>query len=174
MEIRPRNTSGVLLGVHAKKHFLVLQMIDGAVKLTVDTGNGPFYTIFKPQNPNYFCDERWHKITGNNCRFFYQVEQLLLILFRTFSALKSKSLVILTVDGMSTDFGTDPLGVKVVNTNQPLYIGGYPADLSNARGIETTAQYVGCMKNLKINAQNYDLSSFPTFGNVMLNVCPII
>ncbi|XP_065218238.1 laminin subunit alpha-1-like [Planococcus citri] len=151
LEIKPRNISGVLLGVHGKKFFLVLQMINGAVKFTADSGNGPYYTIFKPQTSDYFCDDRWHLI----------------------KAVKSKALVILSVDGTGAEYGTEPNGIKLTNTNNPLYVGGYPPDLSNARGIETNIQYVGCMRNLQINGQNYNFSSFTTFGSVMHNaICP--
>lgn len=64
LEIRPRNVSGLLVMVHSGKDFLVLQLVNGELKFTVDNGNGPVVTSFQPPSPVYFCDNGWHNITG--------------------------------------------------------------------------------------------------------------
>lgn len=69
MEIKPRSTSGVLLAVHGKKDYLLLQMIDGVIKFTVDNGKGPITSSFKSPNNEYlFCDGNWHSIHG---KYYY-------------------------------------------------------------------------------------------------------
>lgn len=64
MEIKPRNISGLLMAVHAKRDYLVLQINDGSINFTVENGNGPVSTIFRPSTPDYFCDGQWHSIIG--------------------------------------------------------------------------------------------------------------
>lgn len=64
MEIKPRNNSGLLMAVHSKKDYLVLQMVNGAIKFTVENGNGPVSNTFKPPSPYYFCDNQWHRVMG--------------------------------------------------------------------------------------------------------------
>lgn len=64
MEIKPRNTSGLLMAVHAKRDYLVLQINEGSINLTVENGNGPISTIFSPSTTDYFCDGQWHSIIG--------------------------------------------------------------------------------------------------------------
>lgn len=71
MQIKPRNISGLLLAVHGKKDYLVLELIVGSIKLTVDNGRGPISTTFQPNKQHYFCDGEWHSIQGtfNNSEF---------------------------------------------------------------------------------------------------------
>lgn len=64
MEIKPRNVSGLLISVHGKKDYLVLEMVNGTIRLTVENGKGPISTSFQPNNPYYFCDGQWHSIQG--------------------------------------------------------------------------------------------------------------
>jgi laminin alpha 3/5 len=64
LEIRPRNNSGILVSVHGRRDYLVLQLIDGAVKISVDNGKGPIFSVYTPPNPYYFCDGQWHSIEG--------------------------------------------------------------------------------------------------------------
>ncbi len=64
MDIKPRNLSGILMAVHAKKDYMILQMVDGAIKFTVENGNGPVTAVFQPAFPAQFCDGHWHNIQG--------------------------------------------------------------------------------------------------------------
>lgn len=64
MDIKPRNITGLLMSVHGRKDYLVLQMIDGVIKFTADNGKGPIEAAFKPPNQHFFCDGNWHSIQG--------------------------------------------------------------------------------------------------------------
>lgn len=64
LDIKPRNISGVLVAVHGKRDFLVLEMVDGSISLTVNNGRGPISTSFTPGKKHYFCDGNWHHIQG--------------------------------------------------------------------------------------------------------------
>lgn len=64
LDIKPRNVSGLLVSVHARKDYLVLQMINGQIKFSVDNGKGEISTAYNPPMPHYFCDGEWHNIQG--------------------------------------------------------------------------------------------------------------
>lgn len=64
LDIKPRNQSGILVAVHGRHDYLVLEMFNGIMKLTVENGRGPITTTFQPSNPYYFCDGNWHSIQG--------------------------------------------------------------------------------------------------------------
>lgn len=68
MDIKPRNVTGLLMSVHGRRDFLVLQMIDGEIRFTVDNGRGPIEAAFKPPTTHYFCDGNWHSIQGKVLR----------------------------------------------------------------------------------------------------------
>lgn len=70
LDIKPRNTSGILIAVHGKRDYLVLEMVNGVMKLTVENGKGPITTSFQPGQPYYFCDGQWHNIQGKQLVYF--------------------------------------------------------------------------------------------------------
>jgi laminin, alpha 3/5 len=65
LEVRPRSTNGILMSAHGKGDYFVLQMIDGAVKISVNNGKKAFHTTFTPPQEYYLCDGQWHSIEGN-------------------------------------------------------------------------------------------------------------
>ena len=67
MDIKPRNRTGVLTSVHGKKSFFIVEMLDGNVVFTVDSGDGPRETKFVPDSDKSLCDGEWH--TGLLKRF---------------------------------------------------------------------------------------------------------
>lgn len=72
-------------------------------------------------------------------------------------------------------YGIDNGLSSVTDTQHPLYIGGYPSTITKSPGIlVSNTQYIGCIRNLKINNEPQDLSSFTPHGDVMFNVCPTI
>lgn len=64
LDIKPRNTSGIIMSVHGRRDYLVIQMVDGDIRFTVDNGKGPIEAAFKPSGKHYFCDGNWHSIQG--------------------------------------------------------------------------------------------------------------
>jgi len=66
LDIRPRKTSGVLISVHGRRDFLVLQMVNGVLKFSVDNGKGAISAKYTPPHEHYFCDGHWHTIQGTS------------------------------------------------------------------------------------------------------------
>lgn len=65
LEIKPRDLSGLLLSVQAKKvDYLLLQMVDGTIRFSVNNGKGEIWAAYTPPTPHYFCDGQWHNIQG--------------------------------------------------------------------------------------------------------------
>lgn len=63
MMIKPRHPSGILVAVHGDRDFMVLQMVNGTIKFTVDNGKGPLSSSFSKE-PYDLCDGNWHSIRG--------------------------------------------------------------------------------------------------------------
>lgn len=64
MEIKPRNTTGLLLSVQGRKDYLVLELLENEVVASVDNGNGAFRASYSLGNKFALCDGQWHKIHG--------------------------------------------------------------------------------------------------------------
>lgn len=64
MEVKPRNSTGLLLSAHGKKDYMVLELMDNQVVAHVENGKGPFHAVFKLANKSSLCDGKWHKIQG--------------------------------------------------------------------------------------------------------------
>jgi len=65
MSIKPRHPSGILVAVHGDIDYMVLQMINGTIRFTVDNGKGELYSSFSKQ-PYDLCDGQWHTIRGTD------------------------------------------------------------------------------------------------------------
>lgn len=64
LEVKPRYTSGILVAVHSLKDYLLLQMVNGTIKFTVDNGLGAITVSYKPVQPQDVCDGQWITIQG--------------------------------------------------------------------------------------------------------------
>lgn len=64
MEIKPRSTSGILMSVHGRRDFLLLQMVNGALIFSVDNGRGPIVATYIPPHEHSLCDGKWHTVQG--------------------------------------------------------------------------------------------------------------
>lgn len=64
MDIRPRKTSGLLLSVYGKHHYLVLELVRGKLTFTMFNGKMPIITTFTPRTEFDLCDGKWHHIQG--------------------------------------------------------------------------------------------------------------
>jgi len=94
--------------------------------------------------------------------------------FPSFSAVKSKNVVTLSVDKTSVDPGIGIPGSSSTDTRDSLIIGDFNRTLHprRLRGLETTEFYVGCIRNVFINEEEQKLDASQSFGNVMVSVCP--
>lgn len=78
------------------------------------------------------------------------------------------------MDEQQTPISMDSGVNTATDTNNPLYVGGYPSSLAKSKDIEVDPQFVGCIKNLEINQKEEQLSLYTAYENVMFNVCPTI
>lgn len=155
LEVRSRDTSGILVAIHGAKDYMILQMVNGTIRFTVDNGHGPITVQYVPAQPQDVCDGQWYKI----------------------QAVKSKNVVTLGVG----DFFVDPFvgtgGNESTDTLHPLYIGGVPKP-RGLRGVETFKQFVGCIRNVAISRDGKNipvkLNAAKAYGSVISNVCPTI
>ncbi|KAF5306067.1 hypothetical protein FQA39_LY09045 [Lamprigera yunnana] len=149
MEIKPRNVSGLLLSVHGKKDYLVLEMVDGIIRLTVENGKGAISTSFQPSKPHYFCDGQWHNI----------------------QAVKSKNVVTLSVDNTFTNPGVGDFRSQSTDTGGALFLGGHRL-IHKTRGLSTRSSFVGCIKDVQINNYLIHLDQKMAEGHVtFISVC---
>ncbi|XP_064486972.1 laminin subunit alpha-like [Ornithodoros turicata] len=149
LDVKPRRPSGVLVAVHSndQKDFVLLQLANGTIKFMVDNGAGIITAAVEAGN---LCDGEWH----------------------TIKVVKNQNVVTLSAAGQSkVAFGTG--GVTATDTANPFYVGGVP-DPANTRAVETTDQYVGCIRYLQINSKLQSLAESKVHGDVHLNSCPTI
>ncbi|XP_014209765.1 laminin subunit alpha isoform X2 [Copidosoma floridanum] len=155
MDIKPRSSSGLLLSIHGKSDYVVLEMVNGSVKFLVKANRGQIETTFDAVSPNYLCDGNWHNIR----------------------AVRQKNAVVLSVDhkAASPGIGNKNIGSVITKTNS-IYIGGHPHLESgkNLKGSVSKTQYVGCINNIVIRDRAYPLDPAKTHGQVVADVCPTI
>ena len=72
MEIKPRNSTGLLLSVHGKTDFMILELLENEVVANVENGKGPFHASYKLGNKFSLCDGNWHRIHGELVRFVFK------------------------------------------------------------------------------------------------------
>ncbi|KAG1696659.1 Laminin subunit alpha [Nymphon striatum] len=153
MNIKPRNLSGVLLSIHGSRgDYLVLQLLDGNIKFTVNNGAGPIAVSYFPPEDHYLCDGQWHRLR----------------------AVKTKNIVTLSVDGMFAGPGLGVPGISSTDTNDPLYLGGIPESENLPKGVETSEQYAGCISNIEFDDKKETLRKARVFGDVTFSSCPTI
>jgi len=152
LDIRPRSLGGVLLAVHGKKDFLLLQMLeDGSLSLTVENGRGEMIATYAPPVQHTLCDGQWHSIR----------------------VVKVQNVATMTVDGVTMQPVFGVAGVSSTDTNSPLYVGGVPN--KNVRGLITKTDYVGCIRNLAIQGRpDIGLGFAEVVGAVTANTCPLL
>ncbi|XP_075780255.1 laminin subunit alpha-2 isoform X2 [Pelodiscus sinensis] len=127
-EFRTTRMNGVLLGISSQKmDGLGIELVDEKLMFHVDNGAGKFSAIYEPDKPGNLCDGHWHKVTAQ----------------------KIKHRLELTVDGNQVD-GSSPNGVSSsTDTNDPVFVGGYPDGL-NQFGLTTNTRFKGCIRSLKL------------------------
>lgn len=149
MEVRPRSLNGILFSIHGSKgDFVALQLVEGEMWFTADNGAGSITSRFRPEMNNKLCDGAWHAI----------------------KAAKIKNVVRLEVDEFDPITTTSSGTATSVDTENPIYIGGKPDDIS--KGIRAKGKYRGCIRNLSINNKRQYLTLGVAVGSVNLQTCP--
>lgn len=126
-EFRTSRTNGVLLAISNQGNDgLGLEIVQGKLLFHVDNGAGRITAEHQPEGEG-FCDGQWHAVTAHKLR--HRVE--------------------LVVDEKKSQAESPNVRSNTCDTNDPIYVGGYPAGVRQA-ALSTSTSFKGCMRNLKI------------------------
>ncbi|KAL7373886.1 hypothetical protein ABVT39_016658 [Epinephelus coioides] len=152
LEFRTSQSEGVFLGISsAKVDAIGLEMIDGQVVFNVNNGAG---RVSVRSVGHMLCDGRWHHLLAR----------------------KNKNTLSLSVDGRSYTTPNPYPQSTSAETNNPVYLGGFPAGVKqNCLSIST--RFRGCLRNLQLIKSHLsdalDLSSAHFLLGVTPNSCPV-
>uniref|UniRef100_A0A1B0DIX0 Laminin G domain-containing protein n=1 Tax=Phlebotomus papatasi TaxID=29031 RepID=A0A1B0DIX0_PHLPP len=104
MDIKPRTQDGLLLSVHGRRAFMIVQLVKGNISFVVDNGDGPFEAVFNPEPNENFCDGEW----------------------RTVTVVKSKFVITIKVNKINSKPQIGPTKTPSADTTRPLFLGGHP------------------------------------------------
>ncbi|XP_026645287.1 laminin subunit alpha-1 [Microtus ochrogaster] len=154
LEFRTSSKNGVLLGISsAKVDAIGLEIVDGKVLFHVNNGAGRITATYKPRASRTLCDGKWH----------------------TLQAQKSKHRIALTVDGNPVRAESPHTHSTSADTNDPIYVGGYPAHVKQ-NCLTSQTSFRGCVRNLKLSrgtqVQALDLSRAFDIQGVFPHSCP--
>ncbi|XP_051826295.1 laminin subunit alpha-3 isoform X1 [Antechinus flavipes] len=147
--IRPRSLTGILMHFGGQSgKYLSVYMEEGKVTATVDSGDGKMLTSVTPKQS--LCDGQWHSVAVT------LKENLLQLDLDTDSSYEAGQLPIL------------PASIQ-----QPLYLGGIPANLTTLR-LPVQKPFFGCLKKITINNAAVSVTkALEVRGAVSLNGCPV-
>ncbi|XP_012413663.1 laminin subunit alpha-1 [Trichechus manatus latirostris] len=152
LEFRTSSVNGVLLGISsAKVDAIGLEIVSGKVLFHVNNGAGRITATYEPQTA--LCDGKWHELQAN----------------------KSKHRVVLMVDGNAVHAESPHTQSTSADTNNPIYVGGYPADVKQ-NCLTSKASFQGCLRKLTLSkgpqVQSYDFSQAFHQHGVFPHSCP--
>ncbi|KAM3839038.1 laminin subunit alpha-1 [Vipera latastei] len=137
-EFRTNVMNGVLLGISAKIDAIGLEIVNGKILFNVNNGAGRITASYEPKGMSNLCDGQWHKV----------------------QAKKNKHHIGLTVDGNVVQIDNPYVHSTSADTNNPIYVGGYPADVKQ-NCLTTKNSFQGCLRNfMLIKAQQVDFLDF--------------
>ncbi|XP_061568927.1 laminin subunit alpha-1 [Cololabis saira] len=151
LEFRTSQSDGVFLGISSAKVDAVgLEMVDGQVVFNVNNGAG---RVSVRSIGRLLCDGQWHTVLAR----------------------KTKHHLLLTVDGRKYSTPNPYPQSTSAETNNPVYVGGYPGGVKqNCLSIRTA--FSGCVRNLQLSrthqSTNLDISSAHFLLGVTPNSCP--
>ncbi|XP_041500327.1 laminin subunit alpha-1-like [Microtus oregoni] len=154
LEFRTSSKNGVLLGISsAKVDAIGLEIVDGKVLFHVNNGAGRITATYEPRASRTLCDGKWHML----------------------QAQKSKHRIALTVDGNPVRAESPHTHSTSADTNDPIYVGGYPAHVKQ-NCLTSQTSFRGCVRNLKLSrgtqVQALDLSRAFDIQGVFPHSCP--
>ncbi|KAM4688464.1 laminin subunit alpha-1 [Discoglossus pictus] len=154
LEFRTTAMNGVLLGISSAKVDAVgLEIVNGKVLFHVNNGAGRITAVYKPEDSSSLCDGKWHKLQAN----------------------KIKHQIVLTVDGNTVQAESPHVQSTSADTNNPVYIGGYPADVKQ-NCLTSQTSFHGCIRNMKLvkglQTEASDFSKAFEMRGVFPHSCP--
>uniref|UniRef100_A0A670YJF6 Laminin subunit alpha-1 n=1 Tax=Pseudonaja textilis TaxID=8673 RepID=A0A670YJF6_PSETE len=153
-EFRTNVVNGVLLGISsAKIDAIGLEIVNGKILFNVNNGAGRIRASYEPKGMTNLFDGQWHKV----------------------QAMKNKHHIALIVDGNMVQTDNPHVHSTSADTNNPIYIGGYPADIKQ-NCLTTKNSFQGCLRNfMLIKAQQADFLDFSEafdLSGVFPHSCP--
>jgi len=154
LEFRTTSENGVLLGISsAKVDAIGLEIVNGKILFHVNNGAGRITATYKPKATNTVCNGKWH----------------------TLQAQKSKHRLVLIVDGNVVRAESPHTQSTSADTNNPIYVGGYPADVKQ-NCLNSQTSFRGCLRKLTLikgpQVQSYDFSRAFDLQGVFPHSCP--
>ncbi|KAI1897462.1 hypothetical protein AGOR_G00083530 [Albula goreensis] len=128
LEFRTSQSSGVLLGISSQTmDGLGIELHNGKVLFHADNGEGRVTAVHEPDTEAGLCDGQWHSITAH----------------------KLKHRLELIVDGKQSEAASPHVKSTSADTNDPIYVGGYPDGLKQF-GLTISTPFKGCIRDLKL------------------------
>ncbi|XP_006891492.1 PREDICTED: laminin subunit alpha-1 [Elephantulus edwardii] len=154
LEFRTSAPNGVLLGISsAKVDAIGLEIVSGKLLFHVNNGAGRITATYEPRAPSTLCDGKWHALQAN----------------------KSKHRVVLIVDGNAVHAESPHIQSTSADTNNPIYVGGYPADVKQ-NCLTSRTSFKGCLRKLTLTkgpqVQFYDFNKAFYLQGVSPHSCP--
>lgn len=154
LEFRTSSNNGVLLGISsAKVDAIGLEIVNGKLLFHVNNGAGRITATYEPPATHTLCDGKWH----------------------TLQAHKRKHRLALIVDGNEVRAESPHSQSTSADTNNPIYVGGYPADVKQ-NCLSTRTTFRGCLRKLTLmrgpQVQSYDFSRAFELQGVFPHSCP--
>uniref|UniRef100_A0A8C3XG57 Laminin subunit alpha-1 n=1 Tax=Cyanoderma ruficeps TaxID=181631 RepID=A0A8C3XG57_9PASS len=150
LEFRTTAAHGVLLGVSSAKVDAIGLEI---VLFHVNNGAGRITAAYEPRGTNSLCDGKWHKLQAN----------------------KSKHHISLIIDGNLVHTDNPYMQSTSADTNNPIYVGGYPADVKQ-NCLTSKSSFRGCLRNLLLtkgqHTELFDFSRAFDLRGVFPHSCP--
>ncbi|XP_045705786.1 laminin subunit alpha-3 isoform X2 [Phyllostomus hastatus] len=146
--IRPRSLTGMLIHVGSQPgRHLCVYMEAGKVMASVDSEAGGILTSVTPKQS--LCDGQWHSVSVTIKQHILQLE--------------------LDADN---NYTAGQLPFPPASTQEPLYIGGVPANLKTLK-LPVWKSFFGCLKNIQVNHIPIPVTeAVEVQGTVNLNGCP--
>ncbi|XP_031802383.1 laminin subunit alpha-3 isoform X2 [Sarcophilus harrisii] len=147
--IRPRSLTGILMHFGGQDgKYLSVYMEEGKVTATVDSGDGKMLTSVTPNQS--LCDGQWHSV----------------------AVTLKENLLQLDLDTDSS-YEAGQLPILPASNQQPLYLGGIPANLTTLT-LPVQKTFFGCLKKITINNAVVSVTkALEVWGAVSLNGCPV-
>ncbi|XP_058532986.1 laminin subunit alpha-1 isoform X2 [Ochotona princeps] len=138
LEFRTSSKNGVLLGISSAKVDAVgLELIQGKLLFHVNNGAGRITATYEPRPGGTLCDGKWHVLQAN----------------------KSKHRITLIVDGHAVGAESAHTQSTSADTNNPIYVGGYPAGVKQ-NCLSSQTSFRGCLRGLRLSKGTWQVQSF--------------
>ncbi|KAM5304312.1 laminin subunit alpha-3 isoform 1-T1 [Glossophaga mutica] len=146
--IRPRSLTGILIHIGSQPgRHLCVYMEAGKVMASMDSEAGGILTSVTPKQS--LCDGQWHSVAVTITQHILHLE--------------------LDADN---SYAAGRLPFPPAGTQEPLYIGGVPADLKTLK-LPVWKSFFGCLKNIQVNHIPIPVTeAVEVQGTVSLNGCP--